>query len=196
MPNRRQAIIWTNADPIHWHIYAALGGDELNSTTGVNFKSKLSVNFPCFQANATNSVLVIVNFPCFALCKYVMEYRIILYITRPITYDKRRHATLLNTSSINRDDKHLSQSFYRVSFAADCLWEHMITYLRYQCLTNTFSFLQPDSTSQPGPVWHHHLRPRRSAQFLLVTRSHNILPLQSSHIAEIQLYTKHFQVRW
>ena len=27
--NRRQAIIWTDADQIHWHIYAALGGDEL-----------------------------------------------------------------------------------------------------------------------------------------------------------------------
>ena len=27
--NRRQAIIWTNYDPIHWWIYAALGGDEL-----------------------------------------------------------------------------------------------------------------------------------------------------------------------
>ena len=27
--NRRHAIIWTNADPIHWRIYAALGGDEL-----------------------------------------------------------------------------------------------------------------------------------------------------------------------
>ena len=27
-PNRRQAIIWTNAHPIHWRIYA-LGGDEL-----------------------------------------------------------------------------------------------------------------------------------------------------------------------
>ena len=24
-----QAIIWTNADLIHWHIHAALGGDEL-----------------------------------------------------------------------------------------------------------------------------------------------------------------------
>ena len=24
-----QAIIWTNADLIHWHIYAALGGIEL-----------------------------------------------------------------------------------------------------------------------------------------------------------------------
>ena len=24
-PNKRQAIIWTNADPIHWHIYASLG---------------------------------------------------------------------------------------------------------------------------------------------------------------------------
>ena len=23
---RRPAIIWTNADPIHWRIYAALGG--------------------------------------------------------------------------------------------------------------------------------------------------------------------------
>ena len=28
--NRRQAIIWTKAHPIHWHIYVALGGDELN----------------------------------------------------------------------------------------------------------------------------------------------------------------------
>ena len=24
-PNRRQAIIWTSAGPIHWRIYAALG---------------------------------------------------------------------------------------------------------------------------------------------------------------------------
>ena len=29
-PNRQQAINWTNADPVHWCIYAALGGDELN----------------------------------------------------------------------------------------------------------------------------------------------------------------------
>ena len=27
-PNKRQAIIWTNANPIHWRIYAALAGDE------------------------------------------------------------------------------------------------------------------------------------------------------------------------
>ena len=24
-PNRRQAIMWTNVNPIHWRIYAALG---------------------------------------------------------------------------------------------------------------------------------------------------------------------------
>ena len=30
-PNRRQAIIWTNDDPVHWRIYAALGEDGLNS---------------------------------------------------------------------------------------------------------------------------------------------------------------------
>ena len=28
-PKRRQAITWTNADPVHRCIYAALGGDEL-----------------------------------------------------------------------------------------------------------------------------------------------------------------------
>ena len=28
-PNRRQAIIWTNADPINWRIYATLKGGEL-----------------------------------------------------------------------------------------------------------------------------------------------------------------------
>ena len=27
-PNRRQAIIWTNADLIHWRIYTAPGGEE------------------------------------------------------------------------------------------------------------------------------------------------------------------------
>ena len=30
VPNRRQTIIWTNVDPIHWRIYVAPGGDELN----------------------------------------------------------------------------------------------------------------------------------------------------------------------
>ena len=29
MLNRQQAIIWTNADPFHWPIYAALGGEDL-----------------------------------------------------------------------------------------------------------------------------------------------------------------------
>ena len=32
-PNRRRAIIWTNADPIHWRIYAALRWDELTEMT-------------------------------------------------------------------------------------------------------------------------------------------------------------------
>ena len=30
-PNRRQGIIWTNADQVHRRIFAALRGDELNS---------------------------------------------------------------------------------------------------------------------------------------------------------------------
>ena len=27
----RQAIVWTNADPIHWSVCVVLGGDELNT---------------------------------------------------------------------------------------------------------------------------------------------------------------------
>ena len=39
MPNRRQAIIWTNADPIHW--YGVLGRNELKvySTSGYSRQS-------------------------------------------------------------------------------------------------------------------------------------------------------------
>ena len=29
--NMRQAVMWTNADPIHWPICAALGGDNLST---------------------------------------------------------------------------------------------------------------------------------------------------------------------
>ena len=33
-PNRRQAIIWTNTDPIHWRKYVELVGDELTGIYG------------------------------------------------------------------------------------------------------------------------------------------------------------------
>ena len=32
VPNRRQAIILTDADRIHWRIYVALGGDQIYIT--------------------------------------------------------------------------------------------------------------------------------------------------------------------
>ena len=31
-PKMQQTITWTNADPVHWRIYVALGGDALNGT--------------------------------------------------------------------------------------------------------------------------------------------------------------------
>ena len=42
MPNRRQATIWTNADPINWRIYATLGGDELTQMFIVSVCKSLS----------------------------------------------------------------------------------------------------------------------------------------------------------
>ena len=41
--DRRQAIIWTNADPVHQRIYAALGGDELSQGHGNLFEDWVSV---------------------------------------------------------------------------------------------------------------------------------------------------------
>ena len=35
---RRQAIIWTNDDPVHRRIYATLGGDELNTFPNPNLR--------------------------------------------------------------------------------------------------------------------------------------------------------------
>ena len=39
---RRQAIIWTNAGPINWRIYATLGGDELTQMFIVSVCKSLS----------------------------------------------------------------------------------------------------------------------------------------------------------
>ena len=44
-PNRRQAIILTSADPIHWRIYAALQGDELNVSTSLHVINVLDTFF-------------------------------------------------------------------------------------------------------------------------------------------------------
>ena len=35
----RQAIIWTDADPIHWRIYAAQGGGGRSELKSVEFES-------------------------------------------------------------------------------------------------------------------------------------------------------------
>ena len=37
--NRRQAIAWTNDGPVHWRIYAALGGGELRPINGPRLTS-------------------------------------------------------------------------------------------------------------------------------------------------------------
>ena len=55
-PNRRQAIIWTNAGLIHWRIYAALGGDELRimgltPSCWASLLKEMLHDTPCFARN-------------------------------------------------------------------------------------------------------------------------------------------------
>ena len=47
--NKQQAIIWTNADLIHWRIYAALGGDELKEFATVCHIELIHSPFPASQ---------------------------------------------------------------------------------------------------------------------------------------------------
>ena len=49
-PNRRQAIIWTNADPTHWLINMALGGNDLtNSKLILTYNQKWEHNEEFFN---------------------------------------------------------------------------------------------------------------------------------------------------
>ena len=43
VPNRQQAMTWTDVTPVHQHIYAALGGDELTHWTWHNLEWVLLV---------------------------------------------------------------------------------------------------------------------------------------------------------
>ena len=43
-PSRRQTIIWTNADLIHWRIYAELGGDELLRISMLQMRHGSNIN--------------------------------------------------------------------------------------------------------------------------------------------------------
>ena len=63
-PSRRQAIIWTNVDPIHRRIYAALGGDEL---TAFSYDEIVSSWFKRHW-NLPRSVLFSINQHWFRLC--------------------------------------------------------------------------------------------------------------------------------
>ena len=51
VPNRRQAIFWTNADLIHWRIYAALGGGYLYLETLWNDEKDMTFLGPFFEYN-------------------------------------------------------------------------------------------------------------------------------------------------
>ena len=41
--DQAQAVIWTNADPIHWRIYAALGGNGLRKSASTKTVVLLSI---------------------------------------------------------------------------------------------------------------------------------------------------------
>ena len=61
MPNRRQAIIWTNADLVHWCIYAAPGGGELTQPRQfwINFLEMFFAFWSIWKIVETNYVWLI-----------------------------------------------------------------------------------------------------------------------------------------
>ena len=58
VPNRRQAIIWTNADPIHRWIYVVLGGDELSDWRILPAKMLLVWLHPRSTSQTVNELII------------------------------------------------------------------------------------------------------------------------------------------
>ena len=70
MPNRRQAIIWTNAHPIHWRIYAALGEDELNRLVS-RFCFSCELYFE--RCSCLICDITILQYPCFFVLLFCLK---------------------------------------------------------------------------------------------------------------------------
>ena len=56
-PNRRQAIIWTNADLVPWRFYVALGGDELKNI----FRCVLQLQLVTYPREMSAFVIVLLR---------------------------------------------------------------------------------------------------------------------------------------
>ena len=89
----RQAITWTNADPVHWRIYAALGEDELNWNNDIpNQDSRFKFKCSSFIVSVIATVGIIttvphtlVGLPCGVCFKYFEEncLRVLYFIVYP-----------------------------------------------------------------------------------------------------------------
>ena len=61
---RHQAIIWTNADQIHWRIYAALGADGL--IKWINFNPTVEV-WEWISSFVPLFIMDVITYPCWDL---------------------------------------------------------------------------------------------------------------------------------
>ena len=81
-PNRRQAIIWTNADLIHWRIYAALGIVELMMMAMAIWRVGLSFSHTDVTIGACKSnymaykSTVVITYPCHGVCQSLSAKRV------------------------------------------------------------------------------------------------------------------------
>ena len=66
VPNRWQAITWTNGYPVHWRIYVALGGDELILMLACKFYTWVTFDQSILQYIPTVRPLVCPS-PCYGV---------------------------------------------------------------------------------------------------------------------------------
>ena len=92
--DNRWAIVWTNADPIHWRIYASPGGDELTiyCTLSNLSKSRCNQNTKIFIHENTFGNVVYKMPANFANHQRVNMYNWIKMFGTPIEY---RHIDIL-----------------------------------------------------------------------------------------------------
>ena len=80
-PNRRQTIIWNNADPNHWRICVVIGRDELNRTFLIYNGWRYSMRF---DHNGTRNPVLFVNCYCPACRTTLIATRFRVAVICPI----------------------------------------------------------------------------------------------------------------
>ena len=100
-PNRWQTIIWTNASPIHWRIYAAWGGCEIKWNRYIHMNITYGRKLCESDSKACPHFFVCDASKIYIIYAYIYIYIYILYVASEFCLTCKIFASLICTHAID-----------------------------------------------------------------------------------------------